>query len=106
MVEATRPGPGANRGSAAGRRRQIAHLWHKIIRRESRVGYTFILPSLVILGVFVFWPILQAFILSLQHWQFGNRPITWVGLQNYQRLLTDQRAIGAFLHTLVFTVVS
>ena len=74
--------------------------------RESRIGYLFMLPSLIILGVFVFWPIIQAFILSIQHWQFGNHPTTWVGLQNYQRMLTDHRAIGAFLNTLVFTFVS
>lgn len=70
------------------------------------MGYLFILPSLIVLGVFVFWPIIQAFILSLQHWQFGNHPTTWVGLQNYQRMLTDPRAMGAFVHTLVYTVVT
>ncbi len=85
---------------------RLTNLWREMRRRESRAGYVFLLPSLIILGVFVFWPIVQAFILSLQHWQFGNRPIPWVGLQNYQRLLTDSRAIGAFTNTLIFTVVT
>src|SRR5437763_16423702 len=105
-IEATRPASGRSRGDAPGLGRRLANLWHEMKRRESRVGYLFILPSLVILGSFVFWPILQAFILSLQHWQFGNHPTTWVGLQNYQRLLTDKRAIGAFRNTLIYTVVT
>src|SRR5579859_2608004 len=103
-IEATRPA-GASRAYAPGPRR-LANFWHEFKRHESRMGYLFILPSLVILGVFVFWPIIQAFILSLQHWQFGNHPTTWVGLQNFQRLLTDRRAIGAFRNTLGFTVVT
>ena len=105
MVEATNATiSGHERAPNLGQR--LTHLWREMRRRESRAGYVFLLPSLIILGVFVFWPIVQAFILSLQHWQFGNRPIPWVGLQNYQRLLTDSRAIGAFTNTLIFTVVT
>ncbi len=106
MLEVTRSAARASRGDAPGLGRRFANLWHEITRRESRIGYLFLLPSLVILGVFVFWPIIQAFILSIQHWQFGNHPTTWVGLQNYQRVLTDNRAIGAFRNTLVYTVVT
>ncbi len=102
MLEAARPAAGDDLGLG----RRFANIWHEMHRREARFGYLFILPSLIILGVFVFWPILQAFILSLQHWQFGNHPITWVGFANYQRLLTDKRAIGAFRNTLIYTVVT
>ena len=105
MTEATNPAIDRHQDALTLGQR-LANLWREMRRRESRAGYTFLLPSLIILSVFVFWPILQAFILSLQHWQFGNRPIPWVGLQNYQRLLTDSRAIGAFMNTLIFTVVT
>ena len=105
MIDATSSTIISNQDSP-GLGKRLASLWHEISRRESRAGYLFLLPSLIILGLFVFWPIVQAFILSFQHWQFGNHPISWVGLQNYQRLLTDHRALGAFRNTLVFTVVT
>jgi len=33
--------------------------------RQAVAGYLFLLPSAVVLGVFVFWPIVQSVILSL-----------------------------------------
>jgi multiple sugar transport system permease protein len=64
------------------------------------------LPSLVILTVFVFWPIVQAVVLSLYHWSFGAAQQEWAGLDNYQRLLPDPRVWNAFRNTLYYTIVT
>lgn len=72
--------------------------------RQARAGYIFLLPSLTILLIFVFWPIVQAFILSLQKWQFGSTDITWVGLQNYTRLFQDNRFWNALRNTIGYTI--
>jgi ABC-type sugar transport system permease subunit len=77
-----------------------------LTRREARAGYLFVAPSVVILAVFVFWPIVQSFVLSLQSWRFNADAQQWVGLANYQRLLADERAWGAFRNTLVYTLVT
>lgn len=74
-------------------------------RRQTRYGYLFMLPSMIVLAVFVFWPILQSFILSVQKWRFGSDTTTWVGLDNYRRLLDDPRVEGAFSNTLEYTAV-
>jgi len=74
-------------------------------RRQTRNGYLFMLPSMIVLAVFVFWPIVQSFILSLQNWRFGSDTIPWVGLDNYRRLLEDPRVEGAFSNTLEYTAV-
>ncbi len=104
MIEARQPIIREDReGKPLNFRERLSYLGHELRRRETRIGYLFILPSLIVLSVFVFWPIIQAFILSLQHWQFGNRPSTWAGLDNYTRMLTDKRVIGAFRNTLVYT---
>jgi ABC-type sugar transport system permease subunit len=60
---------------------------------------------MIVLAVFVFWPILQSIILSLQKWRFGATETTWVGLDNYERLLNDPRVEGAFLNTVEYTAV-
>ncbi|MEW6580486.1 MAG: sugar ABC transporter permease [Chloroflexota bacterium] len=84
---------------------EFSRLTHVKVRRQTRSGYLFLLPSMVVLAVFVFWPILQSVILSLQKWRFGANKTTWVGLDNYRRLLEDPRVEGAFANTIEYTLV-
>ncbi len=93
-------------GAGANRRRRLQLLWREMNSRQARAGYLFILPSLVILGVFVFWPIVQSVILSLQHWRFGTGVQPFAGLDNYTRMLHDDRVLGAFRNTLYYTAVT
>jgi multiple sugar transport system permease protein len=81
-------------------------LWREMTRRSALTGYLFILPSLLILGAFVFWPIIQAFILSLYHWQFGTAAQEWAGAANYQRMVVDDRVWNAFRNTVIYTAVT
>ena len=48
----------------------------------------FIGPSLLLFSLFVLWPILQSFWISLHSWS-GFGPMTWIGLDNYKELLKD-----------------
>lgn len=59
----------------------------------------FLLPSLLPLLLFTFWPMLQSIWLSLHQWNMISDP-TWVGLRNYQKLLTDSNTLRYFGHTL------
>lgn len=56
-----------------------------------RLIVPFLLPALLLYGVFVVWPYAQAIYISLTSWRgvSANRP--FVGLDNYQRLLNDGR---------------
>lgn len=88
-------------------RSRLADLRQAMTTRQARAGYLFVLPSVIILTVFVFWPILQSFILSVQHWKFGAGLVQeWVGLDNYSRMLEDERVWGAFRNTLYYTAVT
>ncbi len=52
--------------------------------RETIEGYLFLLPSLIVLGIFVFWPIGFSFVLSFFKWDFRNmRHPTFAGFANY-----------------------
>ncbi len=52
--------------------------------RETLEGYLFLLPSMIVLGIFVFWPIGFSFVLSFFKWDFRNmRHPTFAGLANY-----------------------
>ncbi len=63
----------------------------------------FLFPSLVGLVLFVLGPILASLGLTLFEWDL-LRPPEYVGLANYQRLLSDKSFWAAFGHTLYFIV--
>jgi multiple sugar transport system permease protein len=61
----------------------------------------FLMPSLIGLVLFVLGPILASLGLTLFEWDL-LRPPHYVGLTNYQRLLSDDNFWAAFAHTLYF----
>jgi N-acetylglucosamine transport system permease protein len=56
-----------------------------------RLIIPFLLPAILLYGVFVVWPYAQAIYVSLTSWRgvSGSKP--FVGLENYQRLWGDER---------------
>lgn len=67
-------------------------------------GWGFVAPAMVIvLGLSIF-PAVWAFILSLQKWDGFSDP-TFIGLQNYQNLVTDVELGDALTHTVVYAVL-
>jgi raffinose/stachyose/melibiose transport system permease protein len=65
-----------------------------------RVGYLYLLPALVVFTAFVLVPIARAGYYSLYEWD-GVTPATWVGLDNYGDVVSDEDLRRAFLHALV-----
>lgn len=63
-------------------------------------------PSLLILGVFVLFPILQSLYYSFFNWTVGGASQQWVGIGNYAQLFQDPQFWNALAITLVFTIVS
>jgi len=64
------------------------------------VGYLYLLPALVVFTAFVLVPIARAGYYSLYEWD-GVTPATWVGLDNYAEVVSDEDLRRAFLHALV-----
>ncbi len=57
-------------------------------RRAALAGYLFILPNVLGFLIFTSLPVLASLLLSFAKWDL-LRPPQWVGLQNFQNLLTD-----------------
>ncbi|MCX7653347.1 MAG: sugar ABC transporter permease [Fervidobacterium sp.] len=56
--------------------------------KESILAYLFLLPALVVLSIFTFWPIGFSFVLSFFKWDFRNmRNPYFYGLGNYKEIL-------------------
>lgn len=75
---------------------------HSIRTKEVLAAYLFILPSLLITGVFVIYPIGRAFFLSFQDWSLVG-PKRWIGLGNYERLTADPIFKDALRNTVYFS---
>lgn len=56
--------------------------------RDGKIAYVFLIPVLVLLGIFVIWPAIYAGYLSFQDWSFYKDP-EFVGWKNFQDVLTD-----------------
>ena len=66
-------------------------------------AWLFVLPSLILIIAFVFYPMVQAFITSFQTGVANN--LEFGGLANYQRLLTDSTFKKALFNTILFLIV-
>lgn len=71
--------------------------------RMDRRAWLFIVPSLILIVTFVFYPMIQAFITSFQSGIANN--LEFGGTVNYQRLLTDSTFKKALFNTMLFLVV-
>jgi multiple sugar transport system permease protein len=72
--------------------------------RDALTGYSFLVPNLTILGLFVFVPLGWVLMISLRQTNgFGDG--VYVGLANYRRLLSDHLFWRATLNTAIFTAL-
>jgi len=65
--------------------------------------YFFVLPNMLIFGIFTIYPAFNGFNISLYDSSNG-RAFKWVGLGNYEQIVTDDEFWSAVRQTLVFVV--
>ncbi|MGN0779030.1 MAG: carbohydrate ABC transporter permease [Aristaeellaceae bacterium] len=79
---------------------------HSGLRREQTLTYmAFILPGFAIYCVFLIFPILLGIYYSLMDWNGISPHYDFVGLKNYQSLLTDKKFRAALTFNLRYTVM-
>jgi ABC-type sugar transport systems, permease components len=83
------------------RRERRKKFQHAVLR--SWRGYLFLLPAIIIFALFVWYPIILGFIMSLQNFDMINPP-TWVGWLNYRHVFSDPLFPIAIRNTFAFTV--
>jgi len=71
------------------------------------IPYAFVLPPLIYLGVLMFWPLARQLWMSLTDTQLTNPNVgRFIGLQNYECLLSDPSFYSALKVTLYYTIGS
>jgi len=93
--------PTATRTVVRRRRPRTPLTW---IRGGGPANLLFLLPLLVVFGVFSWWPILRSVVMTFQRTTFVVT--TWVGFDNFTALFRDPQVPTAVLNTAWFAVLA
>lgn len=84
------------------------NLWQRFWSRSNeKIGYLFVLPSLVHILAFLFIPLVFSFFLSFRDWtrpSFQDAP--YIGLENYEFLMGDNRFWQAISNSIYYTALA
>lgn len=78
---------------------------NKLQVHNQKSAYLFIMPSMTVLAIFVFIPLISAFIISLLNMDIYMNDISFAGAGNFVKLLHDERVWNATKNTIIFTVI-
>ena len=77
----------------------------RVLFRSQWLPWALILPQLLIIAIFFFWPAGQAVLQSFQMEDAFGMSTEWVGLENYRNLFSDLTYLNAFQRTALFSVL-
>ncbi len=81
-------------------------MFRRVVEVRRLLPYIFILPTFVIISLFIYYPAVNSFYLSFFKVSvFGNRRM-FVGLQNYLELFSDEKFVKSFTFTIIFTLIT
>jgi multiple sugar transport system permease protein len=81
-------------------------LQHRLMQRESTLGYALLVPTMVMLLVFLAWPFFWGIWLSVSNAEIGNDQTHFVGLGNFIYNLSDTIFVQSFWNTMAYTAVT
>ncbi len=65
----------------------------------------FVMPGVAITVIFVIYPVINTFWLSLNDWNgVATAPVTWVGFDNYIKVFTSEKFWNSMLNALYFMI--
>lgn len=73
--------------------------------RQDKVAYVFLAPSLIILFLFAFIPLVSSLVISMMDLDIFFQDIHFAGLKNFTRALQDERFWNALKNTVLFAVI-
>lgn len=81
----------------------------KFKKRNNEISFVsilFLFPSFLIISLFIFYPIVDSFLLSLYSWN-GMDPVkTFIGFNNWKNLIFDLRFWGSLKNNIIILVLS
>lgn len=78
----------------------------QLLDNDTLTAWLFLTPALILLGMFLLWPIAYLCYLSFTAGSFTVTGPHWIGLKNYQRLLLDPDFWQVLGNTIYFTLAT
>ncbi len=79
----------------------------RLQRRQTRLAWLLLAPSLIVVGVVAFYPLGRTVYQSFTNQQFlALEPTKWIGLENYRNVIHDTIFRDAIVTTVKFTVIT
>ncbi|MBX3622185.1 MAG: sn-glycerol-3-phosphate ABC transporter permease UgpA [Rhizobacter sp.] len=76
----------------------------RVVFRSAWLPWVLLAPQALVIGIFFFWPAVQALLQSLQQQDAFGTSTEWVGLDNFRALFHDASYLESFRTTAVFSV--
>ncbi len=74
-----------------------------LAKKHLRIGWIYIMPAVLLIFIFSFFPMFQAIILSLKKGTGVN--LNWNGIANYLRIPKDKQFIQAIFNTIFYLAI-
>ncbi|MGM1044603.1 MAG: carbohydrate ABC transporter permease [Bacillota bacterium] len=78
----------------------------KIRRKEITLAYALLTPSILLFGIFLFYPLIKSVYLSLFLTDPQGRVAEFVGLDNFKQILVSDMFFKSFSNTMLFIVLT
>ena len=79
-------------------------LWQQV--RDNPWIYVFMLPSLIMTVLFTLYPIFASFYYAFFQWAGFTAEPSWIGIANFQEVMTDDQFWNAFVNSFKFMLTS
>lgn len=81
-------------------------VWKKQGVREAIAGYSFMVPTILVMGTFVVMPIIYALFLAFNKVRIlGEFSYRWIGFKNFIRMASDERVWIALKNTAEYVII-
>lgn len=75
-------------------------------KRRKLEALVFVIPAVVLLGIFVYYPLIQNIINSFHSFGLSSVTKEWVGLENYKHLFSDKNVLICVKNNILYAVIS
>ncbi len=75
-------------------------------KKKNLQAFLFVIPAILILGLFVYYPLIKNVVYSFQSFGLSDTGKKWVGLANYTKLFQDKTILVSLKNNLRYAVVS
>lgn len=76
---------------------------YSLEKKESRTGWAFLTPAVVLLAIMSFYPMVRALILSFQ--TGVGKKMVWAGISNYTRMFQDKLFLQSLGNTFLYLLI-